>query len=145
MEAAKKPGRPRNANRSAEDQRLHRAAGQSPEIAARRKAKEPPSPTVTVTLSMRHSRNQNVYGPGPTELPRALADELLQIEARHNADLHSDRAFLIGPRGSSGHVVKPVPNEFFNSGDEDTRELTCFEYWDRQTWRPPEPFIKPLL
>ena len=48
--------------------RKYRKAGESAEIEARKKLQEPPSPTITVNLTMRHNLNGQIYGPGRATL-----------------------------------------------------------------------------
>ena len=145
--ATKKPwsgGRPKNPKLSDLDGKMHRRAGLSAEIAERKQRREPPSPEITVDLTLRHNLNGTIYGPGPTRLPRALAESLLQTEANQNADLHSDRGFIIGPRGPGGQSVRQVPVETFNSGDGE-RELTDLEWFNRTQWKPPEATWKSVF
>ena len=90
---------------------------------------------------MRHSINGAVFGPGRVTLSSELAQELLQTEqASREAEerLYGSRGFLIGPRTQTGHTIREVPAELFNSGDDDTRELTYEEWLDRVHYKPPE-------
>src|SRR5215813_3081408 len=130
---AKRPrGRPKNLELSDEDRRLHRRANLSAEI-AERKLKRHPGSTVTVTLTMGHNYNGTVYGPGKVTVPHGLAQSLLhteQLNQQVEERLHSARAYMIGPRGQAGHLVRQVPVEFFDFSDG-RREETSEEYFSR--------------
>ena len=80
---AKKPligGRKKDPRVSDLDRKYHRKARESAEIEARKKLQEPPSPTITVNLAMRHNLNGQIYGPGVQRFEAALFTHALVYE-----------------------------------------------------------------
>jgi hypothetical protein len=56
-------GRPKNPKLSDLDRKMHRRAGLSAEIAERKQRREPPSPEITVNLTLRHKFQRKLdYG-----------------------------------------------------------------------------------
>ena len=71
---------------------------------------------ITVTLTLRHTVNNDSYGPGQVTIPRHLALTFQAAEYRYakaEERFYSTRSAIIGPKVRGAHVVVPVANETF--------------------------------
>lgn len=86
---------------------------------------ENPSQLVTVTLRCSHTINGVPYGPGIIQVPLGMRQTLLEQEGRSNTytdTWQQERAFVIGPRGASGHSLRPVHPSFFQTEEMNAPE-----------------------
>lgn len=85
---------------------------------ARRMARMNAIRPVTVVLTMSHNINGKIYGPGEVTVSNSVASDMLHTEhhaRRMEAQFHGEKAAIIGPRRTGGHVITEVAPATFDN------------------------------
>lgn len=80
--------------------------------------RDPKPDLVTLILQVQHRINGELhYGPGSVTVPRDVARVLMEQETRAQEEqdrFDEERAAIIGPRTSTGHIIHRVPYDQFD-------------------------------